>query len=198
MKRYLFITILLLIVGFLLYTIVKKRNNEKIIEEQASVLLERINNISKLMVVEGHFHEIYNYRQAENIFFKLMPVEKKMIVVIKAKAYVGYDLEKMDIKVDKVNKKVIIGKLPKPDIIIEPDVTYYDINQSSFYKFTEGDFNQINKRARSIIENQVKSSSLIPKSKERVIEVLEGLIFTAEMIGWQVEMEEETAQKIKL
>lgn len=196
MKRYFLIALLTLSkILLVVYLINSKRNN--VIEEQATILLERINNISKLMVVEGHFNEVYNYNQAENIFFNLIPVEKKMILVIKAKVYVGYDLEKMDIKLDKKNKKIVIGKLPKPDIIIEPEVTYYDINQSAFYKFNEGDFNQINKRAKSLMETQVKASTLIPHSQERVIEVLESLIFTTEIMGWKVETEEKLGKKIE-
>jgi AraC-like DNA-binding protein len=107
MKRYILIGFLGFAVIFFGFYFIKKHLENKVIEEQATILLERINNISKLMVVEGHFNEVYNYKQAENIFFNLIPVEKKMILVVKDKAYVGYDLEKMDIKLDKKNKKIV-------------------------------------------------------------------------------------------
>lgn len=186
MKRIILILILVIaLIGGTFY-LYQQKQEEARVEEEATILLERIQEISKLMVVEGHFSEIYNYKQAENVFFGLIPLEKKMMIVINAKAQVGYDLEKMEFTVDKEAKKIILGRLPKPEIMIDHELKYYDINQSSFYKFSEADFNKINKRSKKLIEDQVKASYMIPLSKERVIDVLGGLIFGTEIIGWDV------------
>lgn len=186
MKRIILILILVItLIGGAFY-LYQQKQEEARVEEEATILLERIQEISKLMVVEGHFSEIYNYKQAENVFFGLIPLEKKMMIVINAKAQVGYDLEKMEFTVDKEAKKIILGRLPKPEIMIDHELKYYDINQSSFYKFSEADFNKINKRSKKLIEDQVKASYMIPLSKERVIDVLGGLIFGTEIIGWDV------------
>lgn len=198
MKRIILILILVIaLIGGAFY-LYQQKQEEARVEEEATILLERIQEISKLMVVEGHFSEIYNYKQAENVFFGLIPFEKKMMIVINAKAQVGYDLEKMEFTVDKEAKKIIIGRLPKPEIMIDHELKYYDINQSSFYKFSEADFNKINKRSKKLIEDQVKSSYMIPLSKERVIDVLGGLIFGTEIIGWDVVTEDKILnQKIE-
>lgn len=153
MKRFLFISILIFSLLLGAIYIYQQKHEDAKIEEEATILLKRIKEISNLMVVEGHFSEIYNYKQAEKVFFGLIPLEKKMMIVINAKAQVGYDLEKIDFQVFKDERKIYIGRLPKPEIIIDHEIKYYDIQQSSFYKFSETDFNKINKKSKKLIED---------------------------------------------
>lgn len=198
MKRFLFISILIFSLLLGAIYIYQQKHEDAKIEEEATILLKRIKEISNLMVVEGHFSEIYNYKQAEKVFFGLIPLEKKMMIVINAKAQVGYDLEKIDFQVFKDERKIYIGRLPKPEIIIDHEIKYYDIQQSSFYKFSETDFNKINKKSKKLIEDQVKASYMIPLSKERVIDVLGGLIFGTEIIGWEVVLEDKIQKQIDI
>ena len=155
-------------------------------EEAATIILNKIAEVNKLILIEGTFAEVYTYRQSENILFSLLPVEKKVIVIVKAKASVGYDLKKVDFTVDKEKKIVIIRNVPEEEIIIEPDIQYYDIQQSMFYPLDAKDLTMINKRAVELIRKQVIVSNLPSMAEERLQEVLQQLIFTSEDLGWKV------------
>lgn len=179
---------LLFIAGFivlLLFIFLYFRNENIRREEQASIILEKIEEVQKLILVEGSFAEIYTYKQEENVFFDIFPVEKKVIVIIKAKASIAYDLSLVDFTVDKEKRKVIIKGIPKEQIIIEPKIQYYDIQQSQFYPLSAKDFTNIQTRAVQLIEDQVRASTLPQIAKDRLSEVLEQLVFTSENLGWE-------------
>ncbi|MCB9257381.1 MAG: DUF4230 domain-containing protein [Chitinophagales bacterium] len=179
---------LFLILGMLaliLFVFLYFRNEEAKKEEQASIILEKIEEVQKLILVEGSFAEVYTYKQEENLFFDLFPVEKKVIVVIKAKASIAYDLSLVDFSLDKEKQKVIIKGRPKEQIIIEPKIQYYDIQQSKFYPLSAKDFSSIQARAVELIEDQVRASTLPQIASDRLGEVLEQIIFTSENLGWE-------------
>lgn len=185
MKNKLFaILIILTTIIFIVFFINKRDKNIK--EEQAEILLEKIQNVEKLIVVEGTFAEVYTHKQSSKIFFDLYPVEKKVIVIVKAKASVGYDLTKVDYKLDEEHKKIIIRKIPEEEIIIEPEIQYYDMDDSQFYRLNEKDFTEVNKRAKELILNQVKASVLPVQAKERLQLTLEKIILEGKNLEWEV------------
>lgn len=185
MNKKLFYWIAILALVFAVFFLLKKKQ-DTVKEEQANILLEKIQNVEKLIVVEGTFAEVYTHKQSSKIFFDLYPVEKKVIVIVKAKASVGYDLTKVDYEIDKDHKKIIIHKIPEEEIIIEPDIQYYDIDDSQFYRLNEKDFTEVNKRAKELILNQVKASVLPMQAKERLQVVLENIILEGKKIDWEV------------
>lgn len=181
----LFLLILLAILGLSLLFL--SYYSDKVnTEEEASVVLQKIEEVEKLILVEGTFAEIYTYAQDEKLFFNLWPVEKKVIVLINAKANVGFDLTKVEFEVDLDSRSVIIHKLPKALILVEPDIQYYDIQQSQFYPITGKDLTTINQRAVEIIKQQVWQSQLPQIAEERLPVVLGKLLFEESTQNWKV------------
>ncbi|MGB1248460.1 MAG: DUF4230 domain-containing protein [Chitinophagales bacterium] len=178
------LTITCLVLGGGAFYVYQQNKVDKI--EEAQVILEQIEEVSKIIVVEGQFSEIYTYTQRESLLFDMMPVEKKIIAIINANASIVYDLENLDYEIDYENKKVILGEIPPPEIKIEPEIKYYDIQESHFYQLDENDYNRVNKRAIEIIESNVKSSPLISQGEQRLHEVLEQIIFKSSTMGWEV------------
>ena len=69
---------------------------------QSVIIMERIRKVWKLITVEGEFAEIYHYENTKERFMSMVSSKKKAILLINAKAYVGYDLSK--IKMEAVNE----------------------------------------------------------------------------------------------
>jgi hypothetical protein len=167
----------------------KSTQNDKKIEEDAQIILKSVTAVSKLVVLESQWSEIYTYKETEKVFFNLVPTEKKAIVLLKAKAQISYDLKKLKIKIDKENKQLIIQSLPKEEIMIEPDLEYYDIETSVFNKFKPSDFNKIQKNAKAFVLNEIEKSGLKNQAKQVFIEKLQSLISLTEGLGWTVKYE---------
>lgn len=69
---------------------------------------------------------------------------EELITFTKTNAQVSYDLNKMKLDVDSVNKKLIIKELPNADIKITPSVEIQSMDDSFFDRFNENDFKKIN------------------------------------------------------
>ena len=63
--------------------------------QDATVLLEKVKKVSKLIAVEGYLSEIYEYEQKNDLLDIPILFGKKALIRVNAKASVGYDFEKM-------------------------------------------------------------------------------------------------------
>ncbi|WP_186434433.1 DUF4230 domain-containing protein [Lutibacter sp. Hel_I_33_5] len=143
--------------------------------------------MSKLVVSEGTFSEIYNYSDAKKYFYDYLSFDKKAIVSVNAKVEVGYDLSKLEIQIDSIGKKIVINKIPKEAIVISPDIKYFDLQQSSFNSFTKDELNKINKKSIEKIKETIELTELKTKAKTRLFEELSKIYQLSVVYGWEVE-----------
>jgi len=154
--------------------------------ESSSVVLEQINKITKLATVEGQFAEIYDYRQS----YTNWPFEKKALVKVKAKALIGYDLSKMNIKADEATRTVTMSSFPDAELLsLDHDVEYYDLQEGLFNSFKPEDLTLINKRAKSFIEEKVMLSELLQASEEQRQSIIDLLSMSLKSVGWTLDIE---------
>ncbi len=195
MKR-IFSYILVFIIGILIALLYFKKEIKKQEKEQIQVMLHKIKNVSKLIVAETEVSEIYNYQTAKNYFYFPYNFEKKAIVIANAKVKVTYDLSKMKIKLDSVNKKIILKNIPKEEIIITPNLKYYDLEQSVFNSFTKDELNKINQKAIDKLKETIDVSELKQKAKQKLLEELQKLYNITSVLHWKVV--DKTNEKIYL
>ena len=117
----------------------------------------------------------------------IFSADKKVTLLVKAKAQATYDLKKMDIELDSVNKKIIIKSIPPVEIQVYPDVSFYDMDQSVFNKFSKDDLNGIKKRAVEHVEKTVDQTKLKQEAHQQLIQNLGDLYFLAKTYGWKIE-----------
>lgn len=153
--------------------------------EDATVLLEKIQAVTKLITVEGQFSEIYNYNESDGYMLNLW--DKKVLVRVRATVSAGYDLERMTLEADPVTKTVRMSALPEPQILsIDHSLDYYDISEGYFTSFTPEDYNRINQRAKDLIREKAEDSNLLPAAREQADKMLELIRFMAESAGWKL------------
>ena len=69
-------------------------------------------------------------------FLRLVSSRKKALVVINAKAHVGFDLSKIQMDSDVKTKTLTLFHFPEPEVLsIETDLNYYDKSDGMFNKF---------------------------------------------------------------
>lgn len=186
--------LLIFILGFLFALQYFKKETQKQEKEQVQVMLHEIKNVSKLITAETEVSEIYNYQTAKNYFYLPYNFEKKVIVIANAKVKVAYDLSKMLIKIDSVNRKIILKKIPKEEVIISPDLKYYDLEQSVFNSFTKEELNKINEKAIQKLKETISVSELKEKAKKQLVDELKKLYNLTNIYHWEIV--DETENKI--
>jgi len=167
---------------FARFSAVKKKNAVK---TQSTVLMEKIKSVCKLVTVEGDFAEIYHYESVKEKFFNLLTGTKKALILIDAKAYVGFDLSKIKMESDTKHKRIVITHFPQPKLLtIETDFKYYDKQEGWLNPFTSSDLTDLNKEAKQFIKDKVPQSGLMESAKTEALVAISLMETLAESIGW--------------
>jgi len=159
------------------------------------LIQQQIENVSKLIVTEGHFSEVYNYKDSQQLFGPLFTADKKALVVVNADVSIAYDLSKIDFKIDEKSKTLIIKSIPEPEIKLNPDYEYYDITSDYFNEFTADDYNKIKRNVRASLLKKVESSTLKSNAENRLLSELSKFYILTNSMGWTLEYKGEAVKE---
>ncbi|MEM7483872.1 MAG: DUF4230 domain-containing protein [Bacteroidota bacterium] len=176
------------ILMYWLFSIFKKKENKELTKQQSTVLLDKIQSVCKLVSVEGDFAEIYHYENTKERFMSLLSSKKKALIVVKAKAHIGYDLKKLDLKADNKNKRIILANFPEPEVLsIEPDLQFYDIKNGLFNSFSPDDLTKLNMEAKDHIKQKIPESGLMATAKKEALQAVLLVEKIVETIDWTLD-----------
>ncbi|MGI9547278.1 MAG: DUF4230 domain-containing protein [Flavobacteriaceae bacterium] len=176
------------ILMYWMYSFFRKKQSRERTKHQSTVLLRKIKRVCQLITVEGDFAEIYKYESTKERFMSLISSKKKALIVINAKAKIGYDLNKVLMHADTTTKKIILTNFPQPEILsIEPDLEFYDIKNGLFNSFTPDDLTALNKEAKSHIKEKIPQSGLMETARREAAEAVLIIEKVVETIGWELD-----------
>ncbi|WP_298487649.1 DUF4230 domain-containing protein [uncultured Maribacter sp.] len=198
MKKILIGALVTLAMVFVFRSCMDSDKEKAILEENSMLIQEQIKNVSKLVVTEGHFAEVYNYKDSQELFGPLITADKKALVVVNAEVTVGYDLSKLTFKVDEKAKVLYIEEIPEPEIKINPDFEYYDVTADYLNPFKAEDYNTIKKNIRASLLKKVEVSSLKSNAKNRLLSELSKFYVLTNSMGWTLEYNEHIIQENSL
>lgn len=162
---------------------------QKHVITDSTVIMEKINNVLKLVTIEGQFSEIHKH--TEYYGYDIAPFRKKALVRVNANVLVGYDLEKINMQIDEKNREIMIEEIPSPEFLsIAQDVEYYDVSEGLFTSFSPDDYNAIQKIAKNKIIEAARESKLLTKAEKQKDEMLDMLKLTLNSVGWELYIKE--------
>ena len=183
-----FIIIISILVTLGLVTIFRQWKIKKKTHEQSIVLLDKIKRVCKFITVEGDFAEIYHYEDVKEKFLKLISSRKKALVVINAKAHVGFDLSKVQMRSDLNTKTVVLSHFPQPEVLsIESDINYYDKQDGMFNKFEASDLTELHTKAKEHIMDKIPESGLYNVARLEALEAIQLIENLVQTIGWTLD-----------
>lgn len=152
----------------------------------ATVMLERITPVLKLITVEGEFNELYSHRDQWTWKYGIPGLtEKKALLRVRARVSVGYDLEGMRVTLDEETRAITLHAPPEPKVLsIEHDVDYYDISEGLFNSFSPGELSELQAKAKQRILDKVPESGLFTEAARQRLELMDVLRTMAESGGW--------------
>ena len=148
------------------------------------LIQQEIQNVSKLIVTEGHFAEVYNYKDSQQLFGALITADKKALVVVNAEVTVAYDLAKIKFEVDEKTKTLRIVSIPEPEIKVNPDFEYYDVTADYLNQFKAEDYNKIKKNVKASLMKKIEVSSLKSNAENRLMSELSKFYILTNSLGW--------------
>lgn len=188
MRKLLYVLILVLFVLFG-YRYFFNDKEQTILHENSALIQEQIRNVSKLVVTEGHFSQVFSYKNSKAIFANLVNVEKKALVVVNADVTVSYDLSQIEYELDESTKTLRILNIPKEEIKISPDFEYYDVTADFFNPFNAEDYNKIKDKVNAQLMKKIEASNLKSNAQNRLISELSKFYILTSSLGWTLQYE---------
>lgn len=176
------------VASFFIFKLFFKGGKKENTSEQSVVLMEKIRSVCKFITVEGDFSEIYHYQNVKDKIANFLLGKKKALILIKAKAHIGFDLTKIEMESDPDQKTIRLKNFPQPQILsIETDFSYYDKSEGWANYFTSDDLTEVTRSAKQHIIDKVPESGLMEQARKEAINTIQMMEGLAATIGWQLD-----------
>ncbi|MDB4173773.1 DUF4230 domain-containing protein [Bacteroidia bacterium] len=83
-------------------------------------------------------------------------------------------------------KTITIVNMPNPQVNVEPEIKYYDLQESSFNTFDKKDFNRLNSRAIAKFKEKVNKSDLKNMARSELETTLNDLQLVGKELGRKI------------
>ncbi len=187
MRKILFGVVVTLVILFTFKYCGDKKKDQIILKENSALIQEQLKNVSKLVVTEGHFSEVFTYKNSKAVFGDFLEAKKQAIVIVNADVTVGFDLSKIEYEIDDENKILRILNIPKEEIKISPDLEYYDIQADFLNQFEADDYNNIKEIVKKSLMKKIEVSDLKSNAQNRLLSELSKFYILTNSLGWKLE-----------
>ena len=184
MRKIGFGVIITLVVLFTFKYCSEKQEENITLKENSALIQEQIKNVGKLIVTEGHFSEVFTYKNSKTVFGDFLEAKKKAVVIVNADVTVSYDLNKIEYEIDELTKTLRIKSIPEEEIKISPDFEYYDIQSDFLNQFEAKDYNQIKETVNKQLMKKIQASELLSNAQNRLISELSKFFILTKSMGW--------------
>lgn len=171
----------------LIYNSLSKKTEDKV-QNDYYIITNQIRKMNKMVVMEQDFSSMQKTKVTSQLLGGMLPnIEKELITFTKTNAQVSYDLNKMKLEVDSVNRKVIIRELPAADITIIPSVEIQSMDDSFLDRFNEKDLQKVTKSAKDNAYKTVNQQRLRAEGRKQLLENLDQLFVLARALNYEIE-----------
>ncbi|WP_426278223.1 DUF4230 domain-containing protein [Chryseobacterium sp. S-02] len=150
------------------------------------ILTNQISKMNKMVVIEQNFSSMQKTKMGYEFFGKEVS-SNSIITYTKTNAQVSYDLNKMKIKVDSINKKLIITDLPEANIRITPSVEIQSLDDSFFNRISEKDIKNVTQKAKETAIKSVDQNKLRSEGHKQLMENLNNIFVLAKALNYNIE-----------
>lgn len=179
--------------GFgLAYSILRGQSEPETTIQNSTVLLNRVEEVCKLVTVEGHFSELYDETNIRR-FTVYVPMpstfsfSKKAILQVEGKVLVGYDLKNIKITADSTQKRVVLSNIPEPEILsVDHTIAYKNLSESFFNSFNPEDYTRLNANAKAMLREKARGSDLMQEARLEGNQLIRIMDFIVRSAGWSL------------
>ncbi len=174
---------------FLLFKGFSKKNEET--QNDYFIITNQIRKMNKMVVMEQDLSTLYSSKVSYKFLGNAVS-ENTVMAFTKTKAQASYDLNKMKIDVDSVNRKLIIRELPSPEISIIPSVEIRSIDDSFLNRVDDTQIKKVTEAAKKDAVSRVDQNKLRTEGKTQLMENLDNIFVLAKALKYTIE--DETGQ----
>lgn len=150
------------------------------------ILTNQISKMNKMVVLEQNSSTMQKTKMGYEILGNEVS-SNSIITYTKTNAQVSYDLNKMKIEVDSINKKLIITELPDADIRITPSVEIQSLDDSFFNRISEKDIKNVTVKAKETAIKSIDQNQLRNEGRKQLMENLDNIFVLAKALNYTIE-----------
>ncbi|WP_089757095.1 DUF4230 domain-containing protein [Chryseobacterium soldanellicola] len=150
------------------------------------ILTNQISKMNKMVVLEQDISSMQKTKMSYEFFGSEM-TSNNIITYTKTNAQVSYDLNKMKMKVDSINKKLIITELPDANIRITPSVEIQSMDDSFFNRISEKDIKNVTQKAKETAVKSINQNKLRDEGHKQLMENLNNIFVLAKALNYTIE-----------
>ncbi|WP_330746327.1 DUF4230 domain-containing protein [Chryseobacterium sp. CP-77] len=150
------------------------------------ILTNQISKMNKMVVMEQNTSSMQKTKMGYEVFGKEVS-SNSIITYTKTNAQVSYDLNKMKIEVDSINKKLVITELPDAEIRITPSVEIQSLDDSFFNRISEKDIKNVTQKAKETAEKSIDQNQLRSEGRKQLMENLNNIFVLAKALNYEIE-----------
>lgn len=152
------------------------------------ILTNQISKMNKMVVMEQNISNMQKTKMGYEVFGKEVS-NNSIITYTKTNAQVSYDLNKMKMEVDSINKKLVITELPEAEIRITPSVEIQSLDDSFFNRISEKDIKNVTQKAKETAINSINQNQLRTEGRKQLMENLNNIFVLAKALDYTIEDE---------
>lgn len=150
------------------------------------ILTNQISKMNKMVVMEQDISSMQKTKMGYELFGKEM-TSNSIITYTRTNAQVSYDLNKMKMEVDSVNRKLIITALPDAEIRITPSVEIQSLDDSFFNRISEKDIKNVTAKAKATAVKSIDQNKLRNEGRKQLMENLNNIFVLAKALHYSIE-----------
>lgn len=150
------------------------------------LITNQISKMNKMVVMEQNTSMMQKSKFSYT-FLGAEMTSNNIITYTKTNAQVSYDLNKMKMEVDSINKKLIIKELPEPEIRITPSVEIQSMDDSFVNRITEKDVKSVTQKAKAAAIKSIDQNKLKAEGKKQLLENLDNIFVLAKALNYKIE-----------
>ncbi|WP_160137722.1 DUF4230 domain-containing protein [Chryseobacterium sp. c4a] len=150
------------------------------------ILTNQISKMNKMVVIEQNSSSMQKTKMGYEFMGKEVS-SNSIITFTKTNAQVSYDLNKMKIEVDSINKKLVITELPDAEIKIIPSVEIQSMDDSFFNRISEKDIKNVTAKAKETAVKSINQNQLRSEGRKQLMENLDNIFVLAKALNYTIE-----------
>lgn len=150
------------------------------------VLTNQIQKMNKMVVMEQNTSSM----QKTNFDYSILGQKvsgNQIITFTKTNAQVSYDLSKMKLEVDSINKKLIINELPDADIRITPSVEIQSMDDSFINRISQEDIKKVTEKSKENAIKSIDQNKLRSEGRLQLMDNLNQIFVLAKALNYKIE-----------
>lgn len=155
------------------------------------VLTNQISKMNKMVVMEQNTSAM----QKTNFDYTILGQKisgNQIMTFTKTNAQVTYDLSKMKIDVDSINKKLIIKELPDAEIKITPSVEINSMDDSFMNRITQEDIKKVTETSKQNAIKTIDQNRLRTEGRKQLFDNLNQIFVLAKALHYTIEDDTKT------